>query len=690
VGNQTLIVIFDFETFRWSKFVRKVVPKFYCMQAYQKDKKIKEIFSKKLDVVENLENIKSQFNITKSLKVYAHNLNFDIKFVFDELEKKNYKIKPIGGSKVHAFKIYKNKKLHFDFRDSMSLLPMSLKRLGKALGFKKLEFNNYNGKITEEYKRYCFRDCEVVFKGLQTITTLFKNFGLSGLSIESLPLTLPSLSYKLFKEKNCEFEKRDCKNRKINKLLDIPERVNTYFRNFYFGGRTDVFNFNKLSDFVYFDVNSLYPSILINNAYPIPPYTQCSAKKSFYEIFKKYKKRIFAIECIVKENRPIPRFVAKVEGKNCYRNGKKRVLLTMQEYEVATVVEIKSLWLCKKFKKIFLYLKDIYKKRLEYKAKHNSLQTLMKLPLNSTYGKFAERCERKEEKLVYEKDIKNEFSKYENWDYYHEKRLYRFYKEEKKDLQINVVFAWFTTNLARFTLYNYIELFTKHGFEVYYTDTDSVVVQNQNRYPREIELSLSETKLGGLKREFSGKDFQAFSLKEYVYFKKGSFVRKCKGVGNDILNYYKKGSQKTRPSKYRECLTRKKGFDACITMVKHKTTHFDRRKILSNGTTQPLEEFEVPSQTHDTNKNFIEKRFREYTKNFKTKKHLRQVKLEEYAVCCFTSSERIERKKEFDEAHADMILIQDCVKTDKKIFKGILKRLRESLSSVYPPIHQYL
>ena len=66
------------------------------------------------------------------------------------------------------------------FADSYNIFPSKLEKIGEHLGFKKLEtpkifFRNTpikNYKVTTEDKKYCLRDCQVIYKALENIFNL--------------------------------------------------------------------------------------------------------------------------------------------------------------------------------------------------------------------------------------------------------------------------------------------------------------------------------------------------------------------------------------------------------------------------------------------------------------------------------------------------------------------------------------
>ncbi len=607
------------------------------MQIYDTDthKLIYKNVSVKNKVIELLEKYCEDNEITKTLRVYAHNMQFDFKFL-TEYALKNYIVKPIGDP-IKEILLQKKKingkvKAIFDFRDSIALLPMSLKEIGEIIGEYKLDFEDYDGPITPEYIKYCEQDCVVVFEALKYFQKMFANFKLH-FALHKLPLTLPAASYKLFHLKNDKYKKK----KKYNILTDIPVQQNVYFRKWYYGGRTEVYDFNLYVIAAYLDFNSLYPSILMFNDFPVPPYTRNRLFGSINYCLENKNDKIFALLCRVNDKQYYPLIPEREDGKNIYRSKLKEALLTKQEYDVLKkddrIIEVLEVWICDKFERLFEYMNEIYDKRIELKSVGNTMETLYKLPMNSTYGKFAEKTVQREEQFInyseMSTEILDEIEK-EGFEYrlYDEREVVRIWKDVDREIRINVVFAWLTTSLARFKLWQYLNIFHDLGVNPIYSDTDSIVV-NPKLLTEDVKKKfLSETKLGMLKAEFTAKNFQAFSVKEYAYFsynlpkdkkkkKKQKIItkdtvcdvlkQKCKGIDKDtsIFDYYKDGMIKAVPTKLKECFIRKLDFDSCINRVKTKQTYYDKRLILDDLSTIPLDENQIIEEIHDKNQQKI-------------------------------------------------------------------------------------
>jgi len=129
---------------------------------------------------------------------------------------------------------YKEKKLEtftdlpIEFRDSYSLLPMSLGALGNIIGYEKTytpeiftnqnhpDFKNYM-KITNEMVRYAIDDCIILWRSLVDFWVLVKELGYHG---KAYPLTIGTLGFQMVAD---DIKKREANenSKKKKKELEV-------------------------------------------------------------------------------------------------------------------------------------------------------------------------------------------------------------------------------------------------------------------------------------------------------------------------------------------------------------------------------------------------------------------------------------------------------------------------------------
>lgn len=233
----------------------------------------------------------------KGYNIYLHNFSkFDAMFLIKYLVTIGDCNPVIHKSKIISFGFKPNwkKDLTVTFYDSYLLLNSSLKNLCKSFSVDnpksifpfKLndinyegsvpDFNLFEGVTLEEYNnykqnfidklwsfkdesiRYCSLDCVSLYQVLDKFNKLV--FNKFRLNITDYP-TIPSLAFSIF---------RSSYNKEEN-IHQLSGKIDKDIRSGYTGGSTDMFiPKNPLGTNIHvYDVNSLYPSVMVNNLYPI-------------------------------------------------------------------------------------------------------------------------------------------------------------------------------------------------------------------------------------------------------------------------------------------------------------------------------------------------------------------------------------------------------------------------------------
>lgn len=170
----------------------------------------------------------------------------------------------------------KNGRNFIELRDSLKLLPISVKRIGESFGTKhrksSIEYTGYRaagGELTQEEKEYIANDVLVVKEALE----IMYNQGHTGLTIGSCCLEEYKNKFNPFPDFNEHFP--NLYEISIDKDTFGTESIGEYIRNSYRGGwcyaveeKTNISYHNGTTA----DVNSLYPSMMhseSDNKYPI-------------------------------------------------------------------------------------------------------------------------------------------------------------------------------------------------------------------------------------------------------------------------------------------------------------------------------------------------------------------------------------------------------------------------------------
>lgn len=454
--------------------------------------------------------------------IYIHNMEFDLRKIPEVLNIKNVKwnsTKLINGKYV----ILSCKK--YTMHDSFKLLPMSLKKLSQDFDLKhgKLDLweevqKVYPGQYTDvvDFLDRCPVDDELFVRYLDyDVLSLYelieKLCSVAGIPFDELIwcMSTASLSKRIFKNgfKGVPFQtegydKTDFQFLTKNKWWSSSKEIKQNFsmvpvsyidienkiRESYCGGRTEVFKPHlKAGKGVvgyHMDVNSLYPSVMIDAEYPISAaefFTRPDDIEFKFGAWRRHNVGLGFIKAIVYIPKcdipPLPVKAGKlvfpcgyVEGTWTYNE----LAHAIEKYNVE-VIEYKEMIHFAETFKVFKNLINVFSemKAQAKKDDNNALYTLSKLIMNTSYGWTALRRDDKTEM----KDI-SKLAKYEE-----EERVLRVDEElgcieiisDVITDSIQVQVASYVTSYARLTLLKAFETLKEMGATVYYCDTDSIV-----------------------------------------------------------------------------------------------------------------------------------------------------------------------------------------------------------------------
>lgn len=209
---------------------------------------------------------------------------------------------------------------------------------------------------------------------------------------------------------------------------------------------------------------------------------------------------------------------------------------------------------------------DIYQERIRLKSNSNPFELVLKLIMNSSYGKLGTSLDT-EFKIssteFTEKTISNIFGKnitnniinlLLNFKEQIKKsliidnvKLRKYYSEKEKTMKyeirpandtniyqtrgFNYILAGTITAYSRLLLETYIKIFEKNGYKNIYNDTDSIIVYKEKEYAEEPKEILGN-ELGLMKKEKTINELLIFGRKIYIYKPENinKFVYKTKGI----------------------------------------------------------------------------------------------------------------------------------------------------------------
>lgn len=290
----------DFETTVWGLDVeRKIGKKQDCTEVWSAA--FVKIFDEKEEVIilQSIESFLNYFLQSKENNIlYFHNLSFDGSFIVDYLLRQQYqftakKDKEMRSgefktsiSKMGQWYWIKVKKGHIliEIRDSLKLIPSSLKRIGKSFGTKHqkldMEYEGYRYagcEITEEEREYIRNDVLVLKEALEK---MFQE-GHNKLTIGSCCLS----EFKALYPKK-EFDRLfpDLREYPLDESYTGVWNQWEYIHKSYHGGWcyvNPIYAHRVVNEGEVYDVNSLYTSVMHSisgNSYPYGAGSYCTGK----------------------------------------------------------------------------------------------------------------------------------------------------------------------------------------------------------------------------------------------------------------------------------------------------------------------------------------------------------------------------------------------------------------------------
>lgn len=512
----------------------------------------------------------------RNRKIFGHNIEYDLSAIWGNIFQ-NLDNEAVFNNKFIYCKW--GKSTHFF--DSYNLIPFSLAKIGKQMGFPKgktpekfLKTSN-KGKfeIEEEDVNYCIRDCEVLYKALHNF---FKVTG-------NIKMTIGSMSMTFFRER----------------FLKTPIFYNQYnekFFNSYYGGRTEAF-YLGLCNANCIDLNSLYPFVMKVTKFPNP-----HRMKKGHNLSLQYFMRVLenyegcAHLKVIHKNADYGFLPYKHNHRLCFPIGKLsgwwnfNEIRFALEHNVIDILDIKEFYYAPSEASIFAKFIDyIYGKRID--AGESFMEMIYKLLMNNLYGKFAQR--KKTKKTYYETPpfeyikLLNENKKWFNIQTLGKNRedIFLIEKNEKLEKSHSAIpsYASYITSAARIILLKII-LENCSKIRILYSDTDSIFYEG--------DLEGTTVDLGKELGQWKIEDKQIIKirgLKNYRVVEDGKTFDKIKGIpksaklinGKYVYRTYMKTASGIRGIKGRETGDN-------FEMKKKLTGRYSKRIVLKNGETQPI------------------------------------------------------------------------------------------------------
>ena len=371
------------------------------------------------------------------------------------------------------------------FRDSCLLLPSSLAKLAKQFGVENkgdYPVNNLNDQtnwieVKKDLIKYNIQDCRILYQIIEIYAKM--NVEAFGVDIFKAP-TGAANAFQIFRTKYLD----DSKTFIPLSTKDIYD----FIKPAYYGGACDVYKPSNPEGTLlqYFDINSLYPSVMAK--YPMPTGKYKIVRDSQLNVEDPNLYAFVKCRITCPDNIKVPLLLRRVNNKSIAGTG----TWTGSYYSVELREAISLGYRVDPIEAIIFegnmvfdhYINDVYAKRLQTK-KSDPMNFIYKQTMNSTYGRFGLRPYLSDTQIIHKDEVNNwssrkdilEIKEFGNKAMVVTEKIYNETLVEDKDgnnLQISIPIAAAVTALARIEIHR-VKRHAAANDELYYSDTDSVV-----------------------------------------------------------------------------------------------------------------------------------------------------------------------------------------------------------------------
>jgi len=359
-----------------------------------------------------------------------------------------------------------------EFYDTLNFAKMSVDQMGHHLGIPKLDhpmmvYWEHQEDVLGKYpntqeemdylEEYNIRDSEITYKFMEFFIKELEEAG------GSFRITIASCAMSLFKNKYLGDFKYYQKDKET-----LREELQSYY-----GGRVEAFKRGPFHNAFYYDINSLYPSVMRDFEYPDPNSQHISNEDTTY--YLKYMGSSTVEVTCPKMHKPYLPYKVEGDFKLIFPTGTFKGTYTHADLNYAISLGyiinkvFKSIYYtqsCSPFKD---YMNDVYGKRMFYKNKDDPTEIIYKSLMNNLYGKFGEKFDGVDSQIHKDNMTKTDFEKehLQYGDYYQ--------ISENIDPKSHCIPIWasYVTSYARIRHYPYL-----CSQNVLYCDTDSVITSD--------------------------------------------------------------------------------------------------------------------------------------------------------------------------------------------------------------------
>lgn len=531
----------------------------------------------RLDAPEDFWRVLSRIgDASRPVWVVAHNLVYDFFMVggVRALLQRGYKLLSVYNKGPTTLLRARNGKRKVYFVDSLNFFQGALAEWGGAIGLPKLKADLIRG-TDRAVSAYCHRDVEILVTLFDSWIALVRSQDFGGLSVTVGSQSMTAFRHRLMKHSIYFHDNAD---------------VTALEREAYYGGRVECFRVGRLPPgrYTFLDVNSMYPYVMARNDYPTGLRDHVRGGRPA-EVLDAAGAGAVVARVLVEVPRPV--VPVRRDGKTLFPVGRFWTALTTPDLSavarIGRILEVDA-YATYDARPIFReFVREMYRLRQGFAADGKPLWSrLVKLMLNSLYGKFGQRSE--------------EWRGVENVEGFPPGRMLYSHLDQPDLLPAIclgpvVWYCWkrgngrkafpaiaaHVTAYARQVLSTYINR-AGQG-HVYYVDTDSLLVDRAGL--ARLSPALSDSALGRLKTEGSAARVTIRCPKDYDFGEK----KRLKGIS--------KAARKNRDGSYTDIHWPKligllgrgitEGYHTTVVR-KRLTRTYDKGIVTASGAVEPF------------------------------------------------------------------------------------------------------
>jgi hypothetical protein len=409
--------------------------------------------------------------------VFAHNLEYDLPIVAGE-EVFDGELLFKGSGLLWG--TYHRGGRRARFYDSGNLFPRwSVARMGEMVGRDKLEgppglVEQLGSRLGWEdlgdpervlLERYCRRDADIVYRAVAALQELLLSLG------GQLAPTISGCAMDLYRRAHLRYE-----------WPAVGEETNRLCRPAFYGGRTENFAFGKVEGVNVYDANSLYPAIQSAGRFPHPSHLRLWEGASAWPVLGRAEG--VAQGVVEVGDCDVPPLPARLGSRLYFPVGELEGRWTLAELRAAEARGAAILrldWILgseKTFNPFESFVEDLWRRRQGSLVSAPQEAALLKLLLNSLYGRFGLDPDQGLMRLVRLSDDWRweDLKGFRTSAWNGQELAYGPVASRRAPAYVNVLLAAQTAALARLHLLLGLE---SQGSALVYCDTDSILTQGR-------------------------------------------------------------------------------------------------------------------------------------------------------------------------------------------------------------------